>query len=116
MDNNDSFLQFLQQNPQSIFIEVEAREDKMANFISGYNGKYHKSISMLDQGIRKLGDVDKWGIELRVYFNNTNNLSEYWKNRMYQNRIYRADEFKYRVDDNNLVNFLFEKGYILGYN
>lgn len=35
---------------------------------------------------------------------------------MYQNRIYRADEFKYRVDDNNLVNFLFEKGYILGYN
>lgn len=29
MDNNDSFLQFLQQNPQRIFIEVEAREDKM---------------------------------------------------------------------------------------
>lgn len=60
MDNNDSFLQFLQQNPQSIFIEVEAREDKMPNFISGYNGKYHKSISMLDQGIRKLGDVDNF--------------------------------------------------------
>ena len=39
MDNNDSFLQFLQQNPQRIFIEVEAREDKMVNFISGYNSK-----------------------------------------------------------------------------
>lgn len=35
---------------------------------------------------------------------------------MYQNRAYRADEFKYRVDDNNLVIFLFEQGYILGYN
>ena len=109
MDNNDSFLEFLQQNPQSIFIEVEAREDKMVNFISGYNCKYHRSISMSYQGIRKLGDVDKWGIELRVYFNNTNNLSEYWKDRMYKNRAYRADEFKYRVDDKNLVNFYLKK-------
>lgn len=116
MGNNDSFLQFLQENPQCIFIEAEAREDKMANFISSYNKKYHRSISISDQGIRKLGDVDKWRVELRVYFNNTNNLSAYWKDRMYQSRAYRADEFKYRVDDNNLVNFLFEKGYILGYN
>lgn len=116
MDNNDSFLLFLQQFPQSIFIEVEAREDKMINFISSYNSKYNRNISMSSQGIRKLGDVDKWGVELRVYFNNTNNLSEYWKDRMYQNRVYRADEFKYRVDDNNLVSFLFENGYILGYN
>ncbi|OUO97831.1 hypothetical protein [Barnesiella sp. An22] len=116
MDNNDSFLQFLRQNPQSIFIEAEAREERIANFISSYNSKYHRNISISSQGIRKLGDVDKWGVELRVYFNNKNNLSAYWQDRMYKNKVYRADEFKYRIDDNSLVNFLFEHGYILGHN
>lgn len=116
MDNNNSFLLFLQQNPQRIFIEAEGREDKINNFISKYNCQYHRNINMSDSGIRKLGDVDKWGVELRIYFNNSTNLSTYWKGRMYHNNTYRADEFKFRIDDSNLVNFLFQNEYILGYN
>ncbi len=88
----------------------------MVNFISDYNYKYRPPASFNTNGICLLGDVDKWGVELRIYFNNANNIPNYWNDRKYNNKKYRADEFCYRLDDNKLVRFLFDSGYRIGYN
>lgn len=113
---HNDFLTFLQTNTQEIFIEVEACEDKMINFISEYNSKYHASINLDSNGICLLGDVDKWGVELRIYFNDTRGISAYWNSRKYLNKKYRSDEFQYRLDDNSLARYLFDNGYVIGCN
>ena len=110
---NEEFYNFLISNKQRIFIEAEGKEDKIKAFIQNYNSKYNKSVSIGDDGICLLGDVDKWGVELRIYLSN---IPDYWDKRKYVNKKYRANEFSYRIDDNDLVWFLFDKKYKLGYN
>ena len=113
---NEEFYNFLVSSKQRIFIDAEGREDKIKAFIQKYNSKYNESISVGDYGICLLGDVDKWGIELRIYFNNISNIPSYWDGRKYHNRNYKSSEFTYRLDDNQLVYYLFDNGYRLGYN
>lgn len=113
---NQDFFTFLHNSEQKIFIEAEARKDKMINFVNEYNSKYHLAINLSTNGICLLGDVDKWGVELRIYFNSINAIPAYWNDRKYLNKKYRADEFRYRLDDNALARFLFDNGYCLGYN
>ena len=108
----NDFLQFLKGTNQEIFIEAEARRDKMEIFV----GDYSESVGIGDEGICLLGDVDKWGVELRIYFNDITNIPYYWNERKYKNSNYRSNEFKYRLDDNKLVRFLFDNGYHIGYN
>lgn len=110
------FLLFLQNSNQEIFIEAEACEDRMISFISEYNRKYHSQINLTTNGICLLGDVDKWGVELRIYFNNIYNIPAYWNGRKYLNRKYRSDEFMFRLDDNALAYYLFDSGYVIGRN
>lgn len=113
---NKVFLQFLLINQQEIFIEAEAREDKMLKFINKYNNAYSESVAIGDDGICLLGDVDKWGVELRIYFNDITDIPSYWGTRKYNNNNYRSAEFDYRLDNNKLVWFLFDNGYHIGYN
>lgn len=113
---NEEFYNFLISNKQRIFIEAEGKEDKIKAFIQNYNSKYNESISVEDAGICLLGDVDKRGIELRIYFNNISNIPSYWEKRKYRNMNYKSSEFTYRLDDNKLVKYLFDNGYRLGYN
>lgn len=110
------FLNFLQSTNQDFFIEAEARKDKMLKFINRYNNDYNENVSLQSNGICLLGDVDKWGVELRIYFNDKSNIPSPWDNRKYVLRHYRSDEFTYRLDDNDLVYFLFDNGYRIGYN
>lgn len=112
----NDFLIFLQNSDQEIFIEAEAREDKMENFINNYNRQYSPVINFETNGICLLGDVDKWGVELRIYFNDITDIPKYWNGRKYKNKKYRADEFAFRLDDNDLARFLFNNGYRIGYN
>lgn len=113
----EDFLQFLQESGQTIFIEAEAKEGRMSNFIKTYNEEYDPEIGLQTNGICLLGDaVDKWGIELRIYVNNITNLPDSWSSRNYRTTHYRSNEFTYRLDDNKLVQFLFENGYRIGLN
>lgn len=117
MNSYQDFLDFLQNNPQAIFIEVEGRQNNINQFVADYNQRYNCSVSMHSPGICILGqDVDKWGIEYRIYLKNINNMPSYWADRQYNNRRYRANEFSYRVDDKGLVEYLFNNGYRIGYN
>ncbi|MDD4690348.1 MAG: hypothetical protein PHE51_11470 [Eubacteriales bacterium] len=111
------FLDFLQHNNQRIFIDVEGKQDKIQNFITKYNSSYAENVAIGDDGICLLSNtVDKWSIELRIYFNDTTGIPVYWNGRKYRNHNYRSDEFDYRLDDNKLMWFLFDSGYRLGYN
>lgn len=110
------FLNFLKNSNQEIFIEAEAREDKMIKFIQNYNATYNETVELGSNGICLLGNVDKWGVELRIYFNNISHIPSSWSSRKYKTSHYRSDEFTYRLDDNDLVRYLFDNGYRIGYN
>ena len=107
MGNLNDFLNFLRKTNQSIFIEAEAREDKT---------NYSESINLNSDGICLLGDVDKRGVELRIYFNDLTGIPPYWNSRKYDNKIYRSGKYAYRLDDNELGHFLFSNGYHIGAN
>ena len=116
MDYAD-FLSYLRASKAAFFIEVEAKPDKMDNFINWYNASYTPVIKSGTDGVCILGEhVDKWSHELRIYLNDIVNMPEYWLERKYQNRKYRSTEFSYRIDDNALVKELFNCGYRIGYN
>ena len=51
MGNLNDFLNFLRKTDQSIFIEAEARKDKMNNFIKDYNTNYNENINLNSEGI-----------------------------------------------------------------
>ena len=82
----EDFLSYLSSSEQVIFIEAEAIEEKMKDFIRKYNGRYNKRIGLNSEGVCLLGNVDKWGVELRIYFNNISNIPDYWDKRKYANR------------------------------
>lgn len=113
---DQDFLDFLQNTEQEIFIEAEATEDKMLKFIREYNKNYSPQLDFDTDGICLLGDVDKWGVQLRIYFNDINNIPNYWEDRKYKIRHFRSEEYLYRLDDSQLVKYLFNNGYRIGRN
>lgn len=115
--SNQGFLNFLDEMGGEFFLEAEAKPGRMARFIDEYNGKYSPPVDFETDGICTLNDsVDKWGVELRIYLNNVSGMPSDWVDRVYKNSLYHANEFSYRIDDNELVWELFDNGYRIGYN
>ena len=100
---------------EDFFIEAEAKPSRMRNFINEYNRSYNEDLSIHDDGIILLQeDANKWGLELRVYVRtcppeNVRRLG------FTHNEAYRND-FSYRLNNNEIVQYLFEQGYRIGMN
>ena len=100
---------------QECFIEAEARPSRMRNFINEYNRKYGEALSIHDDGMILLQeDANKWGLELRLYVRacppaNIKSLG------FTHNDAYRND-FSYRLNDNDILEYLFDHGYRIGFN
>ena len=100
---------------EDFFIEAEAKPSRMRNFIDEYNRSYNEDLSIHDDGIILLQeDANKWGLELRVYVRtcppeNVRRLG------FTHNEAYRND-FSYRLNNNEIVRYLFEQGYRIGMN
>ena len=106
--------QFFQRTRQRVFIEAEAKESRMENFITEYNFRYSSSIGLSDEGIISLdNDANKWGLELRCYFDNRNGFPTGIQ--ITANRVYRP-EYPYRFNDVNVIWELFDLGYRIGLN
>lgn len=106
-------LEFLRN--EEFFIEAEARPSRMQNFINEYNATYDENLTFEDQGMIILqDDANKWGLELRLYVYNRPAENIYQLGFTY-NDAYR-DNFSFRLNDNDVVNFLFEQGYRIGFN
>ena len=100
---------------EECFIEAEAKPTRMRNFIDSYNAKYRESLLITDDGIILLqAGANKWGLELRLYVRNcpppTVKALGFTHNNAYRN------EFSYRINDNDIVEFLFDQGYRIGLN
>lgn len=116
MDHYIDFYKFLQISNQSIFIEVEGRSESIDKFVRYYSQNYDV-INNSSEGICILNsNVDKWGVEYRIYFNGIERIPQYWDDRKYRNSKYRASKYHYRIDDKKLVEYLFDNGYRIGYN
>lgn len=106
-------LDFLQNN--EFFIEAEAKPSRMQNFINYYNAKYSENLSFQDDGLIILQEnANKWGLELRLYVYNRPPENIYQLG-FTHNNAYR-DNFSFRLNDNDIVNYLFEQGYRIGLN
>ncbi len=100
---------------EDVFIEAEARPSRMRNFINKYNSSYDETLSINDDGIILLQeDANKWGLELRLYVRNCPpaNVKSLG---FTHNEDYRND-FSYRLNNNEIVQYLFEQGYRIGMN
>ena len=100
---------------QECFIEAEGKLSSMNNFINNYNSRFGTTLSIYDDGIILLqDDANKWGLELRLYVRtcppiNVKRLG------FTHNNAYRND-FSYRLNNNDIVNYLFNIGYRIGFN
>ena len=100
---------------EKCFIEAEAVPRRMNNFLIDYNSRYGEVLRLDDDGLIVLKeDANKWGLELRLYVNNcpSDIKANYGFTR---NNAYRPD-FSYRLNDNDIVDYLFSQGYRIGYN
>ena len=106
--------QFFRNTRQTVFIEVEAKENTVARFINDYNSNYSPQIEIGDDGIVCLSkDKNKWGLELRCYFDNADGFPVGIQVR--HNTVYRP-EYSFRFNDVNVIKEMFELGYRIGEN
>lgn len=97
------------------FIEVEGKPQPLRHFIEEYNSKMNAGITMHTDGICQLNeDVNKWGLEFRVYKNIRPN--PLLGNKFHKNNMIRHPEYEYRLSDNDLVEPLLYDGFDLGQN
>ena len=100
---------------EEFFIEAEAKPGRMQKFIDTYNSSYDENLTFEDDGMIILQEnANKWGLELRLYVYNRPPENIYQLGFTY-NDAYRGD-FSFRLNDNDVVEFLFEQGYRIGFN
>ena len=96
------------------FIEVEGKPEKLSKFIKNYNSKMGTNINMDSDGICELGNVNKWGLEFRVYTNKR--PQPLLGNKFHRNPKIRHPKYKYRLSKKDLVKPLLYDGFELGQN
>ena len=105
---------FFKSTGQTVFIEAEAKESRMRNFIAEYNSRLSENLNIADEGLISLeNDANKWGLELRCYFNDRNGFLGGVQ--ITSNRAYRL-EYSYRFNDVDVIWDLFNLGYRIGIN
>ena len=109
----EDLIKFL--NNEECFIEAEGKLSAITTFITSYNKKFGTTLSSKDDGIILLqDDANKWGLELRLYVR-TCPPANVKKLGFTHNNAYRND-ISYRLNNNDIVNYLFGLGYRIGYN
>ncbi len=109
----EELIEFL--SNEECFIEAEGKYSALNNFICNYNANFNTNLTINDDGIIFLkDDANKWGLELRLYVRNCppNNVRRLG---FTHNDAYRND-FSYRLNNNEIVNYLFNIGYRIGFN
>lgn len=109
----EELVDFLSAN--ECFIEAEGKYSPINNFIITYNGRFGTTLTTNSDGIILLqSDANKWGLELRLYVR-TCPPSSVKSLGFTHNNAYRND-FTYRLNNNDIVNYLFNIGYRIGFN
>lgn len=107
------FLSAIKESGSNFFIEAEGRPKRIDNFLKDYNRTHHPVNKSSDGIICLQEDADKWGLELRLYVPVEPPSSI--RRLFTRNMVYRV-EYRYRLNDNNLIKALFEMGFTIGLN
>lgn len=114
--NLDELADYIRQSGQRILIEAEAKRTPMQRFITRHNATHFQSVTVDTVGIIILHDgADKWGVELRVYFEHTNGMPAEFARKARVNNTYK-DQYQYRINDHEVVEELFARGFHIGLN
>lgn len=114
MNVAEEIARFFEMSEQAVFIEAEGKPNKIRNFVDDYNRKYNENLDMYDDGLIVLQeDADKWGLELRLYFDDASGISAGVQ--VTKNTVYRS-EYSFRINDVEIIKDLFDYGYRIGLN
>lgn len=114
MDYANILDSFFKQSNQEVFIEAEGKPSVIHNFINQYNSNYGHYIDESEDGIIVLQkDANKWGLELRMYFNDKSGVPA--EIHVTKTKGYRG-EYSFRINDIDLINGMFSLGYEIGCN
>lgn len=106
--------QFFKSTGQRVFIEVEAKTNKVQQFIEEYNAQYSQNLGITDDGVISLDDdANKWGLELRCYFSDSTGMPSgitVTRTKGYRNN------YPFRFNDVAVIRELFSLGYKIGLN
>lgn len=114
LDNLYEFLENIIQDGGTVLFEAEALPAKITKFVDEYNLKYNANISIYSEGVVTLHEnADKWGLELRMYvpIKPPIHLIHLFRS----NTVYK-NTYKFRLNDNEIIERLFERGFRLGTN
>jgi len=109
----EDLLEFLER--EDCFIEIEGKGRALDNVLDNYNSEYTPHITKNSDGIIWLeDDANKWGVEYRLYVrvcppDDVKALG------FTRNTAYR-DDFSYRLNNKEIIEFLFQQGYRIGFN
>ena len=109
----NNLLNFLKN--EDCLIEIEAAPARMQRFIAKYNARYGEHLTLSDTGVILLHEgVNKWGAEMRLYVRNCPppDVKELGFS---PNDDYQIN-YSYRLNDNEIINYLFDQGSRIGYN
>lgn len=102
---------YIKELGENVFIEAEAKPSRLKSFFDDYNSKYSPSINTKTDGIIVLDEnVNKWGLELRLYLHNCPKSIPSTKNTVYRS------EYSYRINDVAVIREMFDLGYRIGIN
>ncbi len=108
------FLNEIKERRYCYFIEAEAIPRRMMSFIDKYNSSHSPTINENSEGIICLQeDANKWGLELRLYVPIVPPRAI--EHLFTRTSVYRG-EFPYRLNDNDIIEALFDRGCKIGLN
>ena len=100
------------------FIEAEIANSSQRRFEDGYavsTTGYPLPINTYEMPYFVLpANADKWGIELRLYFIADNLIPDFLHEISTGNNRPGYEQYNRRINNNELINYLFERGFILG--
>ena len=117
IDGFDTICAYLENINRRVLIEVELANNSRNNFETKYNtltngqplpNKNEDPYYIWQDG------ANKWGIELRLYFISDENIPNQLENLCVNNNRHGYEKYDKRINNNNLIYSLFEKGFALG--
>lgn len=114
--NIKELVDWIRSSKQQVLIEAEAKPSRMSSFIAEHNAAYSRTVSTNDEGIVLLqDDANKWGLELRIYFQNKRGMPSAFSAIAKVNNTYK-DQYLYRINDNEIIEELFSNSFHIGIN
>lgn len=111
----DEIVKYLKKKKSDCLIEAEVRESDVSKFKSKYKTLTGVDLSTSSH-FYKIPDKDKWGIELRLYYNSDGNTPSSVLSISTKSNRAGFEQYNKRLNSNEVIYKLFENGFVIGVN